>query len=116
MDLFDELKEYGVNVEEGIQRVMGNAGLYRTMLFKLLKLLEDFWPERDFGDGSDPDIIERVHIIKGAAGNLSAQPIYDAYAKALTLLRTGERETAKAVLLEIQPVQQKIMECIAKYK
>lgn len=112
MDVLDGLREQGVNVEEGLQRVMGNAGLYRQLLLQLRELLESFVPERDFGDGSDPDVAERVHQIKGAAGNLAVQPLYEAYGRALELLRGGEREQAKAVLLAIQPVQDRIVACI----
>ncbi len=115
MDLLDELKEYGVNVEEGTERVMGNAGLYRKMMFKLLELLKQFLPDRDFGDGSNQEVAERIHMIKGAAGNLAVQPLYEAYAGALELLRGGEADAAKEVLLAIQPVQEKLMACIEKY-
>ncbi len=114
--LFEELKENGVNVDEGIERVMGNAGLYRQMLFMLLDMLEGFSPQRDFDSSNCPDVIEKVHKIKGATGNLAVQPLYHAYMKALELLRANQPEQAEAVLLEIQPVQEKIMACIEKYK
>ena len=44
MNLLEELKNLGVNVDEGIERLMGNASLYERMLFKFLEMMIKTFP------------------------------------------------------------------------
>lgn len=114
MSLFDELKENGVDVDEGMERMMGNANLYQRMLGKLLNMIKETSIDTEF-DGNDyEEIIEKVHSLKGAAGNLSITPLFKGYTEMLTLLREDKPEEARAVLKELLPVQDKIMACIEK--
>ncbi len=115
MSLFDELKMYGVDVDDGIDRMMGNAGLYQKLLFKFLEMLREFLNEFSFDSNDNNDMIEKVHKIKGAAGNLSVMPLYKAYSEMLSLLREGKPEQAKEVYKDILSVQDKIIACIEKY-
>jgi len=115
MDLFDELKSLGVEVEEGMDRMMGNASLYQRLLGKLRDLVMDFSSDIDFDCEDNSDMIEKVHAIKGAAGNLSVVPLYRAYSEILLLLREGKREQAGNAYRDILPVQQKILECIGSH-
>ncbi|MDE6314637.1 MAG: hypothetical protein K2M46_13660 [Lachnospiraceae bacterium] len=115
MDLLEELKAKGVNVEEAIERFLGNASLYEKMLMKFLDLMNDMAVDTGFDCNEYNDIIEKTHAIKGAAGNLSITPIYEAYTDIVNLLRAQQPEQAKLVLEKIVPVQNDIIECIKKY-
>ena len=109
MDLLEELKELGVNVEEGLARLNKNKALYE-------KLLGTFTGLMDFDEQNYEEITERAHAIKGAAGNLSITPVYDAYTEIVNLLRAGKPREAKKVLEKILPLQQGIIRCIKKSK
>lgn len=115
MDLLEELKSKDVNVEEAIERFLGNASLYEKMLMKFLDLMNDMAVDTNFDCNEYNDIIEKTHAIKGAAGNLSINPIYEAYTEIVNLLRAHQPEQAKLVLEKIIPVQNDIIECIKKY-
>lgn len=115
MDLLEELKTKDVNVDEAIDRFMGNASLYEKMLVKFMDLMNDMWVDTDFDCNSYDDIIEKTHAIKGAAGNLSINPVYEAYTEIVNLLRAHQPEEAKVLLEKIIPVQKDIIECIKKY-
>lgn len=115
MDLLEELKSKDVNVEEAIERFLGNASLYEKMLMKFLDLMNDMAVDTNFDCNEYNDIIEKTHAIKGAAGNLSIDPIYEAYTEIVNLLRAHQPEQAKLVLEKIIPVQNDIIECIKKY-
>jgi len=115
MSLFDELKMYGVDVDDGIDRMMGNAGLYQKLLFKFLEMVKEFLNDFSFDSNDYNDMIEKVHKIKGAAGNLSVVPLYKAYSEMLSLLREGKPDQAKEVYSGILSVQDKIIACIEKY-
>lgn len=116
MSLFEELKGFGVNIDEGLERLMGNASLYERMLGKFTELLENSSVQPDFDCENYDEIIEKAHTIKGATGNLSIQPLYMAYTEIVSLLRSKQPEQAKEVLVKILPVQTEIVNCIEKYK
>jgi len=115
MNLFEELRSLGVNVDEAIERFMGNVELYKRMLVKFPKMIKTSPIQPDFDCNNYDDITEKVHTIKGTSGNLSLTPIYKAYSEILSLLRANQPEQAKKLLNEVLPIQNDIIECIEKY-
>ena len=116
MELLEELRELGVKVDEGLKRLGGNATIYKKMLGTFVKMMKNYSCQPDFDAEEYEDIIEKAHAIKGASGNLSLTPIYEAYSEIMDLSRAGKPEEAKHLLEKILPVQNKIVECIEKYK
>ncbi len=116
MSLFQELNELGVDVNEGLERVMDDEPLYETMLGMFVErvdsdpiMLEDF-------DAQDLDkLISQVHILKGLTGNLSMTPLFEGYMQVLDLLRTGCPQEALQGYKHILPTQLAIVECIKRY-
>lgn len=115
MSLLSELSESGVNVNEGLDRLMGNAALYERMLGSFVKMMKTMEVQPDFDNTNYADIIEKTHTIKGTSGNLSITPVYEAYSEIVRLLRADQPEEAKAVMQKIIPIQDKIIKCIEKY-
>lgn len=117
MGLLEELKELGVNTDEGVQRLMGNASLYERMLGTFTKLINDTSVKAEDFDGDDcAEIIEKTHALKGVSGNLSITPLYDAYTEMVNLLRQGKPSQARECFEKILPVQTEIIDCIEKHK
>ena len=116
MDLLEELKELGVNVEEGLTRLNRNEALYKKLLGTFTGLMENYYVGVDFDDQDCKEVTEKAHAIKGAAGNLSITPIYDAYTEIVNLLRAGKPQEAKKALKKILPLQEGIVRCIEKHK
>lgn len=112
MNLLDELRELGVNVDEGVKRLGGNAAIYKKMLGTFLKMMGNYTVDPDFDGEKYEDVIETAHAIKGAAGNLSVTPIYEAYSEIVSLLRNNQPEQAREVLVGVLPVQEKIINTI----
>ncbi len=115
MNLLQELKGLGVNTDEGLQRMGGNSSLYERMLVKLKDMMKDSPVRTDFDCNDYSDIIETVHAIKGASGNLAVTPVYELYSEMLKLLREQQPEKAKEVLEKALPVQNAIIDCIERY-
>lgn len=115
MNLFDELRTLGVDIDDGMKRLMGNEGLYKRMLGLFVKTLRNQYLPADFDASDCTEAIEKAHSIKGTAGNLSITPLYEGYNEILTLLRTGKPEEARVILEKIIPVQNEIIACIEKY-
>lgn len=112
MSLLEEMKALGVNVDEGLERMMGNASLYERMLGKFTKMIDDADIQPDFDNNDYVEIIEKTHAIKGASGNLSITPVYEAYTEIVSLLREDKPEQAKEVLKKVLPIQTEIIDCI----
>lgn len=116
MSLFDELRGLGVNVDEGLKRIMGNEALYKRLLGSFVKAIREHSLDPDFDATDCTDAIEKTHAIKGTAGNLSITPIYEAYTEIVNELRAGNPEKARTILKDILPVQEQIIQCIENNK
>lgn len=114
MDLLEELRALGSNVDEGRDRFMGNAALYVRMLRSLPGMLKKTDVGEAFAAGDLAGAMEKAHTLKGVTGNLSVTPLYEGYTKIVDHLRAGQEEQARAVFEEMLPVQDKVIECIER--
>lgn len=115
MSMLEELKELGVNIDEGSNRIMGNSSLYERMLGTFAKMIRENRLQPDFDDHNYADVIEQAHAVKGTSGNLSITPVYEAYTKIVDLLRSNQPAEARKVLTDVLPIQDEIIACIEKY-
>lgn len=108
-----ELENLGVDVDEGLDRVMGDESLYEMMLGMFLDTINESPIEMGEFDSEDRDeLIRKVHTLKGTTGNLSLTPLFDGYVEVLGLLRGNQPKEAKAAMEKLIPLQAKIVECI----
>lgn len=115
MSLLEELKEIGVNVEEGLERVMDDVPLYETMLGMFIDTVYgNPIKMADFNRDHSDMLIERVHILKGLTGNLAMTPLFDGYLQILDFLRMDRLEEAGKEYGRILPVQAAIIDCIKR--
>lgn len=116
MSLLEELKELGVNVQEGLERVMDDESLYEMMLGMFPDKVDGNPIEMaDFAGDSLETLTERVHMLKGLTGNLAMTPLFEGYVRALELLRAGNPEEAGKEYEQILPAQAAIMDCIKRH-
>lgn len=113
--MLEELKELGINIEEGIHRLMNNEDLYKRMLKAFAEMVEESCVTSDFDEKSVDSEIEKIHALKGAAGNLAIDPLFSAYTEIVRRLRTGDIAAAKTAITNVLPKQNKIVACIEKY-
>ena len=83
----DSLKQWGANVEEGLQRCMNNEGLY-------LKLIGMFFDKNSYNELKEAILVNDLdkafqasHALKGVLGNLSLTPLFDIIFEVTELLR-----------------------------
>lgn len=115
MSVLEELKELGVDIEDGLKRLNKNEALYKRLLGTFVKTMKTKVISPDFDANNCIEAIEIAHAIKGTAGNLSITPVYEAYSEIVNLLRAGQLEEARALLVKIIPIQDKIIQCIEKH-
>lgn len=73
----DALREYGANVEEGLERCMGNEAFY----FRMIKMAAaDTGVEKlksALAEGNLETAFEAAHALKGVMTNLALTPVAD---------------------------------------
>ena len=115
MSIIEELKGMGLDVDEGLDRVMGDESLYEMMLGMFVdSVVNNPIQAEDFDKGDLDGLIKQVHTIKGVTGNLALTPLFDGYNQALTLLRAGKPKEAKAEYVKLLPAQTDIIDCIKR--
>lgn len=116
MSFFEELKDLGVDVEEGLERVMDDAPLYETMLGMYIdRVNSNPITMEDFDSDNLDTLIGRVHTLKGLTGNLAMTPLFAGYLQILDLLRTSHPKEAAKEYERILPVQVAILDCIKRH-
>ena len=91
---------------------MGKQSLYDKMLKKLPKAIEQYEVLEHFITGDYQQAVANAHTLKGATGNLSVTPLFEAYTQIVDLLRADKPAEAQAILDNILPVQADIVEYI----
>lgn len=78
-----------VNTDDGLGRLRGNKALYKRML-GLFKKSEEFGAfEKALADGDTPAAANAMHSIKGIAGNLSLDRLFELSSELMGELRDG---------------------------
>jgi len=117
MNLIDELKSLGADVNEALDRVMGDQDLYVMMLGMFLSsVAENPISPEDFDAGDLDSLTKRVHTLKGVTGNLGLTPLFNGYTESLGLLRAGDGKAAKEVYNKLLPVQTAVIDCIQRHQ
>jgi hypothetical protein len=83
----DALKNFGVDIETGLARCMGNEALYLRLASSVVnekgfEKLQSAIAEKDYDAA-----FEAAHALKGVLGNLSITPLYDKTCEINELLR-----------------------------
>ena len=113
MSLFEELKDLGVDVDEGLERVMGDEDLYEMTLGMFIDSVNSNPVSlEDFDAGDLEELIRRIHMLKGLTGNLALTPLFTRYTQVLEFLREDQTEVAKAGFERISSIQAAIIDCI----
>ena len=108
MTLLEELKQSGVNVDEGLERVMGDRDLYEMMLVMFVDSVRDNPIALEEFDGELEPLIQKVHLLKGVTGNLSLTPVYNGYQNG------GQAAAAREDLERLLPIQANLIDCIQR--
>lgn len=98
----EALAQAGIDVDEALERVMGNEMLFDRLLDMFLDdpnfaKLKDAIAEKD-EDGA----IAAVHSLKGTCGNLSMKPLFELTNSQLGLFRQGAWDEAVAMMPRIE--------------
>ncbi len=113
-NIFTELRDLGVDIDEGLKRFMNNEALYERMLGKFSDAAAKQNVMECFEKGDLDGAVEKAHTLKGVTGNLSITPLYKGYTDIVALLRGGKPDEARKILEDLLPVQEKIIGVLSK--
>ncbi|MBQ9167810.1 MAG: Hpt domain-containing protein [Oscillospiraceae bacterium] len=98
----NDLKTYGANTSEGLQRCMNNESLY----LKLVKMIpgdSSFQKLYDAIDSNDlGTAFNAAHALKGSTGNLALTPVFEPVSEITELLRAGTQTDYTALIARIR--------------
>ena len=90
MELLDQLKEYGVDVDTGVARFVGKQDLYVKFLGKFLQDTSFEGMKNSIEQKQYPEACEYAHSLKGVCGNLSLSPVTEQVSELTEILRNKE--------------------------
>ena len=116
MNYFEELKNLGVNVDAGLERVMDDEPFYEMMLSMFIDTVNDNPVDLADFDADDLEVLTgRIHTLKGLSGNLEMTPLFTGYVQTLDLLRMNQPKEALKEYERLLPVQEAIIDCINRH-
>ena len=106
-EFYDSIDE---NYENVSSRMMGNQKLVEKFLEDpTYKQIKESVEKMDYDE-----ILRATHTMKGIASNLEFTQLQQKSAKAVDMIRAGEKETVLPVIDEIEKEYQKVIEQIQK--
>lgn len=108
----NKLEEAGIGVETALARFMGNEALF----FKFLnKFPEDVCYQQIIANiqcNNTEEAFKAAHALKGVAGNLSLDRLYQVTVPIVEALRAGNMEEAKKYVEDLQEAYQLVTDTI----
>ncbi len=91
-----ELIIFGLDTEDGLKRVGGNRKLYLSLLRKFVDDFADIEAQinESISDRRNQDATRQAHTVKGVAGNIGANDIFDVAEKIETAMKIEDIDTA----------------------
>lgn len=101
-DLKKLLQDAGIEVDEALRRFLGNEALYIKFLLKFPKDKSYMNLISAIEDNNLEEAFKSAHTLKGVAGNLSLNNLYNLLIPYVEILREGDLEAAKTKLAELE--------------
>ncbi|MBR6380316.1 MAG: Hpt domain-containing protein [Lachnospiraceae bacterium] len=106
----EQLREAGVQVEEGLARCMNNEAFYLRMVG--LGLADERFGTLGAAleSGSTQEAFEMAHALKGVLANLALTPVQQPVSRMTEILRGREEGDCKALWQEALTERQKLLD------
>lgn len=115
MGMLDELKIWGVDIEDASSRCLNNVALLERMLKKLPSSVKSIEVLPLIEANDIAQAIVNAHTLKGVMGNLSVTSLYNLYTNIVNLLRENKIDEAIVLQKEAIVKQEDLFAIISKY-
>lgn len=106
------LKEAGIDIDNALERFMGNEALLERFLKKFLEDSNHAALNAAVSAGDQEAALTAAHTLKGVSGNLSIIPLHDLLTRQVQLFRENNWEEAVAVMPQISKVYETVEDTI----
>lgn len=115
-ELVSKLAGYGIDYPDAMERMGGNAALYKKLALKYLdnSCMADLQAAMEVADYDRA--YKAAHTLKGASGNLSLKDLFEASASESSALFQGEYEAAAKILPDVRAAHDKAVAGLAKWQ
>ena len=114
---YDQFKDLeGIDARQGLERLAGDAGLYMALLkkFAVNQAQTDIKLEQALGENDLETARRLAHTIKGVAGNISAQPLFETASDLDAALKSADIQTAKSILPVFSGHLQQVIQAVSQ--
>ena len=108
----DRLTAAGIDVDGALERFMNNEALLERFLRKFPADPNYEKLTAAFAAGDYEEALTASHTLKGMCGNLSLTVLFSLLSRQVDLLRAEDWDGAAALLAEIGPARQAVLEAI----
>ena len=109
MQFLNSLKDFGCDIEAGLDRLKGKADFYKRLISKFPEVIEENEFKALIVSGEIDRAIEKTHLIKGVTANLSFDSLYESYTKMVDFLRAGNPQSALEEFEKIEGLQNELV-------
>ena len=109
-----ELESCGVDYSDGLEKFMGEAELYESLLVDFLTENTFDEAKRYLENGDDEGFMKAVHAMKSVTGTLEMNGLYRLCCDTVDCMRSGEHDKAGRIFGEVYAVYSRIAECIGR--
>ena len=114
-DLATKLAEYGIDYTDAMDRMGGNGDLYKKLALKYLDdgNYEALVAAMDVADYDDA--YKAAHSLKGVAGNLSFNKLFELASTVSGALFQGEYQAVEPLMPALKEANEKVIEGLTKW-
>ncbi len=112
MEFLNSLRDYGCDVEGGLNRMRGKVDFYKRLIAKFPEVIEENEFASYIKSGEIDKAIAHSHLIKGVTANLSFETLYQSYTKIVDLLRANRPNDALSEFEKIRELQENLVNYI----
>lgn len=118
-ELIQRLNQIGVNTEQAIARFMGNEMLYLSFIKRFPEVVNIEKLYSTLENGDEEAFYGLIHTLKGTAGNLGLNQVFECTNAILVELRTShlkQTKKIKGLLQEIQSEGKQFADMLREYE
>ena len=113
--LFNELRRFGCNVDEALDRVLGDKELYVDCLDSVQDDAAFYSLGAALEKGNMAASFDEAHTLKGVLGNLSLTPLYETTIKIVETLRAGGTDGLAEDYAQLMQQRQTLEDILKKH-
>lgn len=114
--LIEDFEKNGINYIEALRRFDGNEDLYRRLAVKFLDDPNFIELEKTLHSGDAQKAQRAAHSLKGVAGNLSFDDLYQISCKLNGILLQGDIQTAQTLMPQARQAYESVCGILRRIK